>query len=69
MIDFMPPRQDHRVSDVVRIVEGRTGRVAMKSAISLRFNYGATTPWVVKLPDGTNGIRAIAGGSSRCDSL
>ncbi len=60
LIDFMPPRNDDR-SLIVRIVEGLDGRVAMKSETSLRFNYGATTPWVTKLPDDTNGIRAIAG--------
>jgi GH15 family glucan-1,4-alpha-glucosidase len=61
VIDFMPPRDDHRVSHIVRIVEGRAGRVAMRSETALRFNYGATTPWVTQLPDGSNGIRAIAG--------
>jgi GH15 family glucan-1,4-alpha-glucosidase len=61
VIDFMPPRDDHRVSHIVRIVEGRAGRVAMRSETALRFNYGATTPWVTQLPDGGNGVRAIAG--------
>ena len=60
IIDFMPPRDD-RFVDVIRIVVGRRGRVAMRSAVSLRFNYGATIPWVTQLPDGTDGIRAIAG--------
>ena len=60
LIDFMPPRDDHVVR-VVRIVEGRAGRVAMRSELALRFNYGSTTPWVVQLPDGSSGIRAIAG--------
>ncbi len=50
VIDFMPPRED-RISHIVRIVEGRTGRVAMRSATSLRFNYGRTTPWVRRLAD------------------
>jgi GH15 family glucan-1,4-alpha-glucosidase len=60
LIDFMPPRDD-RVVRIARIVEGREGRVAMRSELALRFNYGSTTPWVVQLPDGSNGIRAIAG--------
>ncbi|MEO8938031.1 MAG: glycoside hydrolase family 15 protein [Burkholderiaceae bacterium] len=60
VIDFMPPGADD-VSKIVRIVEGRAGRVTMRSEISLRFNYGVTTPWVTKLPDDTNGVRAIAG--------
>ena len=60
VIDFMPPRPDGALH-VVRIVEGREGSVAMRSEMAVRFNYGRTTPWVVQLPDGTNGIRAIAG--------
>jgi len=60
VIDFMPPRDDH-AAFVVRIVEGRAGTVAMRSECAMRFNYGVTTPWVVQLPDGTNGVRAIAG--------
>ncbi len=62
VIDFMPPRGDG-LSLIVRIVEGLAGRVAMRSMLSLRFDYGATTPWVTRLPDGANGIRAIAGPS------
>ena len=62
LIDFMHPRDDE-VSLIVRIVEGLEGRVAMRSETTLRFNYGSTTPWVTKLPDGTNGVRAIAGPS------
>ena len=60
VIDFMLPRDDHVVR-VVRIVVGRKGVVAMRSAMSLRFNYGLTTPWVTQLPDESNAIRAIAG--------
>ena len=60
LIDFMPPRADD-VSLIVRIVEGLDGRVAMRGETSVRFNYGARTPWVTKLPDDTRGIRAIAG--------
>ena len=59
LIDFMPPRDDGVVY-VIRIVEGRTGSVAMRSELAVRFNYGSTTPWVTRLPD-ENGIRAIAG--------
>jgi GH15 family glucan-1,4-alpha-glucosidase len=60
VVDFMPPR-DEPVVRIVRIVVGRRGHVAMRSALSLRFNYGATMPWVTRLPGETNGIRAIAG--------
>ena len=62
VIDFMPPRDDG-VSMIVRIVEGLSGTVAMRSETRVRFNYGSTTPWVTKLPDDTHGIRAIAGPS------
>jgi GH15 family glucan-1,4-alpha-glucosidase len=57
VIDFMPLRG--RNSDIVRIVRGDRGRVAMRTELVLRFDYGRTVPWVSKLPDGT--LRAIAG--------
>ena len=57
VVDFMPPRG--RNSDVVRIVRGERGRVAMRTELILRFDYGRTVPWVTRLPDGT--MRAIAG--------
>ena len=44
LIDFMPPRGRYR--DVVRIVEGITGRVAMELKLIVRFDYGMTIPWV-----------------------
>jgi GH15 family glucan-1,4-alpha-glucosidase len=57
VIDFMPPRG--RNSDVVRLVRGRSGRVAMRMHLVLRFDYGHAVPWVSRLEDGT--WRAIAG--------
>jgi len=57
VLDFMPPRG--RNSDIVRIVRGERGRVAMRTELILRFDYGRTVPWVTRLPDGT--MRAIAG--------
>ena len=57
VIDFMPLRGP--MSDLVRIVRGRRGRVAMRSELLLRFNYGSSIPWVTRLDDGA--IRAIAG--------
>src|SRR5690349_10999388 len=48
--DFMPVIGGH--SDVVRVVEGLRGRVAMKTEIILRFHYGAIVPWVSRLDDG-----------------
>src|SRR6187200_482009 len=57
VIDFMPPRGQN--SDIVRFVRGDRGRVAMRTELVLRFDYGSTVPWVSRLPDGT--LRAIAG--------
>ncbi|SEO75417.1 glycoside hydrolase family 15 protein [Actinacidiphila rubida] len=42
--DFMPQRD--KAPDVVRIVEGLTGEVAMRSELALRFDYGSVVPWV-----------------------
>lgn len=57
LTDFMPIRAE--VSDIVRLVEGRSGRVAMRMALVLRFGYGLTVPWVSRMEDG--GLCAIAG--------
>jgi GH15 family glucan-1,4-alpha-glucosidase len=53
----MPNGSD--VSDLIRIVVGRRGRVEMQMELVLRFDYGASVPWVSRLPDG--GVRAVAG--------
>ncbi|MFI0942542.1 glycoside hydrolase family 15 protein [Streptomyces sp. NPDC021020] len=42
--DFMPQR-DH-APDLVRIVEGVSGEVAVRSELTLRFDYGSVVPWV-----------------------
>lgn len=42
--DLMPQRD--RAPDVVRIVEGLSGRVTMRSTIRLRFDYGSVVPWM-----------------------
>jgi GH15 family glucan-1,4-alpha-glucosidase len=57
LVDFMPLRRRH--SNVVRLVIGERGRVAMDTELILRFGYGAIVPWVTRLDDGT--LRAIAG--------
>jgi GH15 family glucan-1,4-alpha-glucosidase len=57
LIDFMPLRGT--CSDLVRTVVGRRGRVAMKTELILRFDYGSIVPWVSRLPDGA--VRAIGG--------
>ena len=58
LVDFMPARADH--CQLVRIVCGRRGTVAMNLEFILRFDYGASVPWVSKTPGG-DGIQAIAG--------
>jgi GH15 family glucan-1,4-alpha-glucosidase len=58
LIDFMPIRRTNTTSDIVRIVKGIRGSAPMQMELSIRFNYGATVPWVTR-DDG--GIRAIAG--------
>ena len=57
LIDFMPLRD--RQSDVIRVVVGERGAVAMRVELVIRFGFGAIVPWVTRLDDG--GIRAIAG--------
>ncbi|HEY5456206.1 MAG TPA: glycoside hydrolase family 15 protein [Acidothermaceae bacterium] len=42
--DFMPPRG--HAPDVVRIVSGIAGTVAMRAELRLRFDYGRVVPWV-----------------------
>ncbi len=56
--DFMPI--GNHASSVVRLVEGRRGRVDMRMAMALRFDYGAAVPWVTRLADGS-GIMAVVG--------
>ncbi|MGE6737556.1 glycoside hydrolase family 15 protein, partial [Streptomyces sp. NPDC059900] len=69
VIDFMPPR--HLGKDpggnptIIRIIEGITGRVRMRSALRLRFSYGPIVPWVHRVDD-ERGSRtaAVAGPDS-----
>jgi len=56
VIDFMPPRD--AAPDLVRIVEGVSGRVSMRSELRLRFDYGHLVPWV-RRQDGQ--VVAVAG--------
>ncbi len=56
VIDFMPPRS--HVPDLVRIVEGVSGTVNMRSVLRLRFDYGRVVPWVRRHGDR---IEAVAG--------
>ena len=56
VVDLMPVRGDG--ADVVRIVEGVSGRVRMRSDLLLRFDYGHASPW---LRHGDDGHVAVAG--------
>ncbi len=57
VIDFMPVRDG--ASDLVRMVVGRKGGVTLRSALTLRFDYGNVVPWVDRAADDT--LRAVAG--------
>ena len=57
LIDFMLPHG--KSSDLIRIVRCDEGEVQICMELMLRFGYGATTPWVTRLDDGT--MRAVAG--------
>ncbi len=46
LIDFMPSEGDD--SNVIRIVRGLRGKVAMQTDLALRFDYGRTVPWVTR---------------------
>ena len=61
IIDAMPPRGLERGHnpDIVRVVEGVTGRVAMRMRLAVRFDYGSVVPWVSRTADGT--LKAVAG--------
>ncbi|EST39248.1 glucoamylase [Streptomycetaceae bacterium MP113-05] len=48
VIDFMPPRGTG-TPQLVRIVEGVSGRVPMRSALRMRFSYGWVVPWMHKV--------------------
>jgi GH15 family glucan-1,4-alpha-glucosidase len=56
VVDLMPPRGE--APDVVRIVEGVSGRVPMTSELVLRFDYGHVVPWVRSV---AHELAAVAG--------
>ena len=56
VVDCMPPRQTE--PDLVRIVEGVRGEVAMRMELIVRFDYGSIVPWV-RTVDGA--LRAMGG--------
>jgi GH15 family glucan-1,4-alpha-glucosidase len=57
LVDFMPPRG--KTSEVIRMIVGRRGQVAMRMEFILRFDYGSLVPWVTRMEDG--GLLAVAG--------
>jgi GH15 family glucan-1,4-alpha-glucosidase len=50
VIDFIGRRDG--ISDLLRIVKGIRGSVAMRTEIVVRFEYGWVLPWVTRQPDG-----------------
>ena len=50
LIDFMP-RRGGTSSSLVRIVVGLHGRVAMRTEVRLRFDYGSLPPWCESTDD------------------
>jgi GH15 family glucan-1,4-alpha-glucosidase len=59
VVDCMPPREV--APDVLRVVEGVSGRVPMHMELAIRFDYGSIVPWVTR-DDGV--LRAIGGPDS-----
>jgi GH15 family glucan-1,4-alpha-glucosidase len=57
LLEFMPPRG--KASDLVRIVQGRRGAVAMRTELVIRFEYGSLVPWVTQHDDQT--LCAVSG--------
>ena len=60
VVDFMT--RSERTSDLVRIVKGLRGKVAMRTELVVRFEYGSVVPWVSRRDDGR---RAITAGPDR----
>ena len=60
LIDLMPVRgrDGGNNADVVRIVEGVSGRVKMRMDLTIRFDYGHLVPWVTR----SGGSLAAVGG-------
>jgi len=66
VVDAMPERDQH--ADVVRLVEGVSGRVEMSMRFVLRFVYGSATPWIRRTTDrrGQECLLAVAGPDAVC---
>jgi GH15 family glucan-1,4-alpha-glucosidase len=57
LIEFMPPRGNR--SDLVRVILGKRGKVAMRTELIIRFDYGTSIPWVTRHEDRT--LCAVSG--------
>jgi GH15 family glucan-1,4-alpha-glucosidase len=60
--DCMPIRG--KSVDIVRLIEGVSGRVPMHMDMTIRFDYGSIVPWVGRSEDGT--LHAVAGPDAIC---
>jgi GH15 family glucan-1,4-alpha-glucosidase len=49
VVDFMPASDDRW--DVVRIVQGLSGKVTLRMELIVRFDYGSIVPWVRRAAD------------------
>ena len=56
VVDLMPP--DEPSPNVLRLVEGVSGQVAMRMELVVRFDYGRIVPWVTK----AEGVLRVVGG-------
>ena len=61
LIDWMPPRMTFNASNLMRLVVGKSGQVAMQMELIVRYDYGSVIPWVHRVQ---GGIRATAGPDS-----
>ncbi|MBX5463768.1 MAG: glycoside hydrolase family 15 protein [Steroidobacteraceae bacterium] len=59
LVDFMPRHQDG--SSLIRIVRCTEGRVALRTELIIRFDYGSIIPWVTQTRGTVNELRAVAG--------
>jgi GH15 family glucan-1,4-alpha-glucosidase len=56
VVDCLPVRE--RAPDLVRVVQGKGGRVEMSMELVIRTDYGSVVPWVHRIE---GGIAAVAG--------
>jgi len=67
LTDFMPIARQNGQVDIVRIIRGISGRVPMRMAITLRFDYGRTIPWLRRRDYGFSAIAGPNAVQLRCD--